>query len=131
MNVRPFAIILLAGVLGACNSLDGVYLPGCPAYAGDRIELEDGRFTWDKFTDQVRIDDAGEPIDPFPGFPRTGTYAIDGDVLTMVMADDGTRETFHLQMDDGRLVLLTGAQQEQQQTGGSYDECALTRTTEE
>ena len=50
MIMRLFAIILLAGALSACKSLDGVYLPGCPAYAGDRIELDGHSFTWDKFT---------------------------------------------------------------------------------
>ena len=131
MTTRLFAIILLAGALSGCKGVDGVYLPGCPAYAGDRIELEGGRFTWDKFTDQVKLDADGNPVDPFPGYPRTGNYTIEGDNLTLIMADDGARQAFHLYVDNGRVMLLTDAQQANLQTNGSHDECALTRTTEE
>ena len=131
MTPRLFAIILLAGALSGCKSAEGLYLPGCAAYAGDRIELQDGRFVWDKYTDQVRLDAAGERIDPFPGFPRSGTYAINGDVLTLEVADPRSRETFFLHYDDGRLILLTETQQAEFESGGRYDECVLTRTTEE
>lgn len=129
--MRLFAIILLAGALSACKSADGVYLPGCAAYAGDRIELDDGSFTWDKFTDQVKVDDAGNRVDPFPGYPMTGTYRVEAPVVTMVIADTGASETLHLHRVDGRLLLLTAAQQADWESSGRYDDCALTRSNEE
>lgn len=131
MNIRLFAIILLAGALSACKNLDGVYLPGCPAYAGDRIELNGGSFTWDKFTDQVSVDAAGERIDPFPDYPREGSYTLDGAELNVLMADGGSDATFYLHHDNGRVLLLTEVQQAEWETSGRHDECALTRSNEE
>jgi len=131
MTKRLFVIILLSGALAACKDVDGVYLPACPAYAGDRIELHAGNFVWAKFTDQVSVDTAGEQINPFPGFPRNGSYQLADNVVTMFMADDGTIVTFYLQADNGRLMLLNEAQQAAWESSGRYEECALTRTMDD
>ena len=130
MSLRLFVIILMSAALTACKGIDGVYLPGCSAYAGDRIELRDGNFVWAKFTDQVKVDAAGERVDPFPGYPRTGTYQRNDNEVTMLMAEEGTSATFYLQADDRRLLLLTPAQQASWEASGRHDECALTRTTD-
>ena len=131
MTIRLLATLLLFGALAGCKSVDGVYLPACMAYAGDRFELKDGAVVWDKFTDQIRVDDSGEPIDPFPDYPQTGSYGLDGDVLTIVIEGAGTAERFHLHRDNGRLLLLTAAQQRAWESGGRYDDCVLERTTEQ
>lgn len=128
MTRHLLVIILLSGALTACKDIDGVYLPGCAAYAGDRIELHAGDVVWAKFTDEVRVNAAGEQIDPFPGYPRAGTYRLDDNVVTMVMGNGGTNVMFYLHADDGRLLLLTETQEKNWESSGQYEECALTRT---
>ena len=127
MNLRLITTILLVGILAGCKSAEGVYLPGCAAYAGDRIELRNGEVQWDKFTDQVDIDASGNRIEPFPGYPRRGSYRIDGQVVTLTM-DNDVSETLYLHVRDGRALLLTEAQHQALESGGRHDDCALTRT---
>ncbi len=126
MTIRLTTTLLLVCVLAGCKSAEGVYWPGCAAYAGDRIELRNGEVEWDKFTDQVNIDEAGNPVDPFPGYPRRGSYEIDGQVVRMTMEDNAS-ETLYLHVHDGRALLLTDAQHRASEAGGRYDDCALTR----
>lgn len=126
MVLRLTIAMLLFGVLAGCKSAEGVYLPGCAAHAGDRIELRNGGFEWDKFTDQVDLDESGKRIDPFPGYPRRGSYEIEGQAVRM-MADDNASETFYLHVRDDRALLLTEAQHQASESGGGYDDCALTR----
>lgn len=64
-----------------CAAVDGVYEPGCMSHAGDRIVLERGRYSWKKYTDEIRLDESGRRIDPFPGFPVSRSTAV-----TMSMA---------------------------------------------
>ena len=82
---RQATLSLLAIAAGCANHADitGTYLPSCVAFAGSRIELSEDRFSWHKFTDEVRVDDSGNMVDPFPNFPVLGTYAIDGDTLRL------------------------------------------------
>ncbi len=71
--LRVFSLSICL-VLGACASQDGLYEPRCIAYEGDRVSLSEERFEWHKFTDQREIDKQGEIIDPFPGYPKAGTF---------------------------------------------------------
>ena len=127
MHLRLISALLLVSILAGCKSAEGVYLPGCAAYAGDRIELRNGKFEWTKFTDQVEVDAEGNTIDPFPGYPRLGSYEIDGQVVTLTV-DDKAAETLYLHARDGRALLLTEAQHRALESGSRHDDCALTRT---
>ena len=127
MEYRLTGLLLLVSVFAGCKAVDGVYLPGCQAYAGDRIELSDGQFVWEKFTDAVRVDEAGNTVDPFPGFPKRGTYQLDGQMLQMKIADENSSETMYLNRHDGRALLLTEAQHALWASSGRLDDCVLTR----
>ena len=71
------AIACFALSFCGCVSSEGRYSPDCIAFAGDTIELADGRFEWDKFTDQVRMDDNGKvTIDNRP----VHTYTLSNDI---------------------------------------------------
>jgi hypothetical protein len=63
---------LVATLLSACVSHEGTYSPGCIAYVGSNITLSDGQFVWEKFTDEVVVNDDGEIVDQFPGYPLRG-----------------------------------------------------------
>ena len=126
MVIRLTITLLIGCLLSGCKSVEGVYSPGCAAYSGDQIELSGGEFTWDKFTDQVGIDENGNPIDPFPGFPQRGSYEVDGNAVRMTMNNNAS-ETLYLHVHDGRALLLTETQHRAVESGGRHDDCALTR----
>ena len=125
MRMRSFAITLLALLLAACNSHEGLYSPDCIAFAGDKIELSNGQFVWDKFTDALIVDEDGNLVDQFPGYPMHGTYQIDGETVTFALASGEAPENMYLRQDGDRHYLLTTAQFEEWQSTGKYVECAL------
>ena len=111
--------------LCACKSYEGVYLPDCIAYEGDRVHFADGRYKWERFTDAIVIGDDGEPIDPFPGFPREGTYRVDGENVYMT-ADNATQiEDMYLHEINGRFHLLTEDQDHARHSGDELAKCLL------
>jgi len=111
--------------LCACKSYEGVYLPDCIAYEGDKIQFADGRYQWERFTDAIVIGDDGEPVDSFPGFPREGTYRVDGENVYMT-ADNATQiEHMYLHEINGRHYLLTEDQDYARHSGGELDKCLL------
>ena len=67
-------VFVIAGFLAACVSHEGVYAPACSAFAGDRIKLHQGQFSWEKFTDSVVVDGDGEdirfPVSAMPSVKR-------------------------------------------------------------
>ena len=87
--MKPFIVTLAVSVLllAGCVSHDGTYSPACIAYAGSKITLSDGEFVWEKFTDEVVVNDAGETVDRFPGYPMRGTYRIYGQRVLMESSD--------------------------------------------
>ena len=126
---RSTTIIVLttALLLGGCNAQDGTFAPGCTAFAGDTVELTDGRFVWDRFTDQIEIGADGEPVDPYPDYPVSGNVTVDGNKAVMT-ADDGTAMTpMFLQEIDGQVRLLTEAQHAAWESSGEVEDCALVR----
>lgn len=125
---RPVAVVLIAvcGLTG-CRAIDGSYYPGCIAFSGDHLELDNGRVIWDKFTDQVRVDQLGRPIDPFPSYPKYGTYEVDDSTVYLRFDDSDTTETFHVTGRNGRVVLMTSAAYAEWQASGDYPQCVLTR----
>ena len=127
MNSRILIIWLAAALLAGCKSIDGTYYPGCPAYAGDKVELGDGKVVWDRFTDEVRIGPDGEPVDPFPDYPREGSFRIEGETLELELAGETGTRSLHIVVDGDRVVLLSPEQHADYRQTGRHDECALTR----
>ena len=116
------ALILLAG----CANSSGKYAPDCVAFEGYTIELADGRFVMDRFTDAVEVDDSGKARDPFPDYPVSGTYRFDGNVLDL-QSDSATElPALYRVKSEGRYRLLTTEQFEAWQTSQTIDDCALT-----
>lgn len=115
-------------MLCGCKSIEGNYNPACAAFAGDTIELRDGRFTWSRFTDEVRVDDAGNRVDPFPDFPKTGGYDVDGDRITLRANSDDAPTTFTLLSSKEQLYLLTPEQVTRYADEGVVERCALVRS---
>ena len=130
MITRSFLIAGCALVLTGCASFEGVYLPSCEAYAGSEIRLADGRFVWSKFTDQVVVDEDGNKVDAFPGFPLEGTYHVSGKVLTLVPGNGQPPETLYFLRDEGAVYLLSAAENDEIAAGGSLPRCALKRQAE-
>ena len=127
MRTRTFILCGFAVALAGCKSIDGIYYPGCPAYAGDKVELADGEVTWDRFTDVVRIGPDGKPIDPFPTYPRHGRYEVEGEALVIELSGEDKSRSMHILVDGDRVMLLTVDQYADWRQTGRYDECVLTR----
>lgn len=124
--------ILLTGMavslllLNGCASTDGRYEPNCVAFEGDTIELADGKFVMDKFTDQVEVDAAGNKQDPFPGYPMSGSHHFEGHVLHL-QSDSGTElPNLYRVKSEGRYRLLTAEQYDAWKKNETIDDCALT-----
>ncbi|RZV33879.1 MAG: hypothetical protein EX272_14010 [Chromatiales bacterium] len=129
-NVRLLFVPALA-LLCACSSIDGLYAPACVAYEGDEIELIEGRFTWRRFTDERRVDEQGQPIDPFPGYPKQGIYEYRDPVLILTPDSDSENVGFFLMDEKSGVFLLTGAEKQRYDIDGQVPECALRRAGED
>lgn len=127
MRYRIYMLCGLALLLAGCTAIDGTYYPGCPGYAGDKVELADGRVTWDRFTDVVRVGPDGRPVDPFPDYPRYGRYEVHGKALSIELEGEEETRRMYIHVDGERLVLLTADQYADWERTGRYDDCALTR----
>jgi hypothetical protein len=123
----PVLLTFLACFAGCAKDggVAGTYAPSCVAFEGSTIELADNRFTWDKFTDEVRIDDAGDTIDPFPGFPVRGTYTVEDDVVSLVTDVGELAAELHLVQRPEQVYLLTDAEFDAWQSNGTVPKCAL------
>ena len=120
----PF-LAACSGCVTSAADVAGTYAPSCVAFEGSTIALTDQRFTWDKFTDEVTVDNAGNRVDPFPGFPVRGTYTIDNDVLHLTTDVGELAATLHLVRRPGQVYLLTDQEFDAWQKGGTVPNCAL------
>ena len=128
MNALRTALIVSTLTFAACASHEGLYEPACIAYEGDRIELRSGRFEWQRFTDQRTVDDAGKIVDPFPGFPKKGTYDFENGRLELV-DDNGVRlDDWFVVVQDGRRFLLTASQHKAFVADKALPACALSQS---
>ena len=127
MKLRSIFLAAMALFLIACTSIEGTYLPACEAYAGSKITLADGRFHWSKFTDQVVVDDDGNEVNQFPGFPREGDYQIEGQAVTLTPDSGQPAETLYLFEEPGAIYLLTAREKAGIEAGGERPKCALRR----
>jgi len=124
-RTRNYSMILLTVLFAGCLSHNGTYLPGCVAYAGDKITLDDGQFIWEKFTDAVVVGDDGEVVNQFPGYPLQGTYRIDGQLVRMKTLSGESLQTMHLQDSDEQRYLLTAGEFASWEQSGKRSECTL------
>lgn len=130
--VRPgrwvaFVFAIAAAGLAGCRSADGEYLPDCRAFAGDELTLAAGRYEWDRFTDMRRADEAGNVVDPNPGFPKTGAYEQANGTLRLLDEGGSVIATWHAQERGGRLYLLNDTQQAAWSDSGTWPDCPLVR----
>ena len=128
MKTRTLFLIACLSLAAGCaadRKFSGTYVPSCVAYEGDTIVLSDGTFTWDKFTDEVTVDDAGNKVDPFPGFPVRGTYRIEGDVVSLVTNVGELAAELYLVERPGQVYLLTADEFAAWQKVGAVPSCAL------
>ncbi len=116
---------LIAALLFGCATSDGTYSPDCIAYEGSSIKLSDGQYVWERFTDSVVLDDAGNVVNQFPGYPRQGSYLIAKQTLYLEAASGEVLATMHLQQHNERHYLLTAEQFETWQQSGNVATCAL------
>jgi hypothetical protein len=102
-----------------------MYEPACIAYQGDKIELRDGRFTWQRYTDERTVDKAGNVVDPFPGFPKTGSYRVAAGRLELVTDDNARLDDWFIVERAGQRYLLNAQQHKAFLEGGEPPKCAL------
>lgn len=124
-HVRNLTAILLAVCMSGCLSHEGVYLPGCIAFAGDRIMFGDGKFSWEKFTDEVVVDDDGNIVNQFPGYPLHGSFQIDGQLLRMESESGEAMPPMYLHRQDGQHYLLTADEFALWESSGKLADCTL------
>ncbi len=122
---RVATIACFAATLSACVSHDGTYAPSCIAYAGSTITLADGQFVWERFTDEVVVNDEGKVVNQFPGYPLRGKYRIDRQTVSMESAGGEPLENMYLHRLDGQSYLYTAQQFEHWQSTGESAKCAL------
>ena len=125
MNVRLFGLMCFSAMAAACAQHDGTYSPACLSYVGSVIKLENGRFEWTKFTDQVIVDDQGERVNQFPGFPVSGTYRVDGQSVHMTSSDGRAMEPMYLHRRNGETYLYTTKEHETSKASGEPPKCPL------
>jgi len=128
MKTKALLLFASMGVCSGCatsTDIAGTYAPSCIAFEGDTIELADGRFTWDKFTDEVSVDKAGNEVDPFPGFPVRGTYTVEDDVVSLVTNVGELAAELYLVHRPDQVYLLTKAEFEAWRRDGTVPKCAL------
>ena len=118
-------LIVLALLFSACANHEGMYELACIAYQGDKIELRDGRFTWQRYTDERTVDKAGNVVDPFPGFPKTGSYRVAAGRLELVTDDNARLDDWFIVEYAGQRYLLNAEQHKAFLEGGELPKCAL------
>jgi hypothetical protein len=127
MELRSLFLAGCVLALTACTSIEGTYLPSCVAFSGSEIRLADGRFHWSKFTDQVVIDEDGNEVDPFPGFPLEGVYKVSGEVMTLAPDSGESPQTLYVQRDGQAIYLLDAEEKAALESGRVRPPCALQR----
>jgi len=125
MTFRVISALVTAILLFGCVSHEGTYSPDCIAYAGSNISLSDGQFIWEKFTDAVVVDEDGEIVNQFPGYPMRGSYRIEGQIVQMESDAGVSMEKMYLHTRDNRQYLLTAEQFEAWEKAGEPADCAL------
>lgn len=121
ISLLIFSLLLIT----ACKDIEGSYAPWCAAFEGETVELRGGEFVWDRFTDALEVGADGKVVDPFPGFPKTGSYSVDGSSVALRIEGAGETRHYTLVSQPGQLFLLNVSQLNRYTSGGGIDECAL------
>ena len=128
MNTKLLMLLTAVAMCAGCatgSDVTGTYAPSCVAFEGNTIELSETGFTWDKFTDEVTVDDDGNTIDPFPGFPVRGTYSIQDDVVSLTTDVGELAAELYLVRRPDQVYLLTAEEHAAWQKDGAVPKCAL------
>ena len=125
MQSRIFIITLMAIFLFSCKPYEGNYSPDCVAFEGNKVELSEGRFLWEKFTDQVFVNDDGEIVNSFPGYPMEGAFRIDGQSVYLKSDTGASVQTMVLHERNKHHYLLTAEQFAELESSGTFPGCAL------
>lgn len=129
MIYSRLSFIAFVSLLAACAGHEGVYEPACTAFEGDTLTLEGGRFEWRRFTDERAVNQAGEVIAPFPGFPKSGTYRLSNGRLELVSDDNVQLPDWFAVDSDGQHYLLDAKQHKAFLASGGLPDCPLRLTT--
>ncbi|MEM9209012.1 MAG: hypothetical protein AAGA61_07190 [Pseudomonadota bacterium] len=129
MTVLRMLVVLAVLVSSGCRTTDepveGSFVPGCTAFAGDRISLREGQYSWNKFTDERRLGATGEPVDPYPDFPKVGDYEVDGNAVRLLDNAGGVLGTWYVHLREEQILLLSQAQEEAWSADGGFPDCPL------
>jgi len=125
MHARIFITALMAIFMSSCKPYERVYSPDCVAFEGDKIVLSEERFLWEKFTDQVFVNDDGEIVNAFPGYPMEGTFRIDGQAVQLRTDTGESVQTMVFHDRNKQQYLLTAEQFAELELSGTFPECAL------
>ena len=68
------------------------------------------------------------PAKETPGYPKRGTYRMDGRRLILAFDAGGADEALHIVRGDSRVLLLTDEQFRAFEQSATHDECVLART---
>ena len=122
---RIAATLALTCLAAGCASIEGSYTPDCIAFSGNDIRLDRGRFVWDKFTDQVLVNDAGEVIDQYPEYPMRGRYRLEGQTIHFDSYTGEPLPSMLLRREGDRTYLLTDSQHEAWLNANQRPRCPL------
>ena len=123
-------LLSAALLLSACAPHAGRYAPDCTAFAGSVVSLDGSSFVWERFTDEVRVDADGNRVEPYPDYPKRGTYRKEGNALYLEDGNGDAVATLYLHKDSESYRLLTVEEHEAWERSGEYARCALTRGVE-
>ena len=119
------ASLILIGCRTVDEPLEGSFAPACTAFAGDRMSLREGQYSWNKFTDEIRLGADGEPVDPYPDFPKTGAFEVEGNAVRLLDEGGSLFGTWYLHNREDQVLLLNQSQQDAWSTSGTYPDCPL------
>ena len=128
--VHAGSLLGAVALLSACAPHAGRYAPDCMAMAGSVVNLDGSSFVWERFTDEVRIDEGGNKIEPYPDYPKRGTYRKEGSALYLETDNGDPVATFYLHKDAESYRLLTVEEHNAWEQSGEYARCVLTRGVE-
>lgn len=128
MTLSRGLLIAFTLSLAACAGHEGVYQPACTAYEGDTLELDSGRFEWRRFTDERVVNQDGEVVAPFPGFPKSGTYTVSKGRLELVTDDNDRLQDWFIVESDAQRYLLDARQHDAFLATGALADCPLRLT---
>jgi len=128
MSLNKLALFCSLAIVAGCaadTNIAGTYQPSCVAFEGNTIVLAEKKFTWDKFTDEVIVDNDRNKVDPFPGFPVRGTYVVEDDIVRLTTDVGELAARLYLVRRPGQVYLLTADEFESWQKNGEVPKCAL------